>query len=154
MSRQHIPVKSSTITYIQICLTEASYTFSCSVSVPINQNGLKIEGSPTSIKISKYGLTVFWEEDNSILVWFNIIILLSKYLYCNTICVMNMWDNEPNMCSNENCKTDLMKSVDSSKEKQIKPCRRVSVHFKSICLHTISKTRKVKHQTGYQFFKT
>ncbi|XP_051740708.1 mucin-5B-like isoform X3 [Ctenopharyngodon idella] len=38
------------------------------VSIPINQNGIKIEGNPTSIKISKYGLTVFWEEDNSILI--------------------------------------------------------------------------------------
>ncbi|KAF4094917.1 hypothetical protein G5714_023995 [Onychostoma macrolepis] len=38
------------------------------VSIPINQNGIKIEGTPTSIKVSRYGVTVFWEEDNSILI--------------------------------------------------------------------------------------
>ncbi|XP_016322227.1 mucin-2-like isoform X13 [Sinocyclocheilus anshuiensis] len=38
------------------------------VSIPINQNGIKIEGTPTSIKVSRYGMTVFWEEDNSILI--------------------------------------------------------------------------------------
>ncbi|XP_073687675.1 uncharacterized protein [Garra rufa] len=39
------------------------------VSVPIYKNGIKIEGSPTSVKISsKHGVTVFWEEDNSLTI--------------------------------------------------------------------------------------
>nr|XP_021326285.1 mucin-2-like isoform X1 [Danio rerio] len=37
------------------------------VTVPTYKNGIKIEGSPTSFKISnKHGVTVFWEEDNSL----------------------------------------------------------------------------------------
>lgn len=47
------------------------------------------------------------------LYWYD---LLRKYCYynmCDWICEI--------MSSNENCKTDLMKSVDSSKEKQSKP---------------------------------
>ncbi|XP_077066438.1 mucin-5AC-like [Siphateles boraxobius] len=37
------------------------------VSVPTYNNGIKIEGSSTSVKISnKHGVTVFWEEDNSL----------------------------------------------------------------------------------------
>ncbi|KAL1247257.1 hypothetical protein QQF64_022633, partial [Cirrhinus molitorella] len=39
------------------------------VSVPTYKNGIKIEGSPTSVKISnKHGVTVFWEEDNSLTI--------------------------------------------------------------------------------------
>ncbi|RXN22579.1 mucin-2-like isoform X5 [Labeo rohita] len=38
------------------------------VSIPINKNGIKIEGSPSSIKVSRYGVTVFWEEDNSVVI--------------------------------------------------------------------------------------
>ncbi|TRY87240.1 hypothetical protein DNTS_031749 [Danionella cerebrum] len=37
------------------------------LSVPTYKNGIKIEGSPTSLKISsKHGVNVFWEEDNSL----------------------------------------------------------------------------------------
>lgn len=53
---------------MQKCLVENRNTFFYRVSIPISQNGIKIEGTPTSIKVSKYGMTVFWEEDNSILV--------------------------------------------------------------------------------------
>ncbi|XP_058622663.1 mucin-2-like isoform X1 [Onychostoma macrolepis] len=39
------------------------------VSVPTYKNGIKIEGSSTSVKISnKHGVTVFWEEDNSLTI--------------------------------------------------------------------------------------
>ncbi|XP_077066319.1 uncharacterized protein LOC143720620 [Siphateles boraxobius] len=39
------------------------------VSVPTYNNGIKIEGSSTSVKISnKHGVTVFWEEDNSLTI--------------------------------------------------------------------------------------
>ncbi|KAK9952106.1 hypothetical protein ABG768_017964 [Culter alburnus] len=39
------------------------------VSVPAYKNGIKIEGSSTSVKISsKHGVTVFWEEDNSLTI--------------------------------------------------------------------------------------
>ncbi|XP_056596653.1 mucin-2-like [Triplophysa dalaica] len=39
------------------------------VSIPINQNGIKIEGSLSSAKISRYGVTVFWEEaDQSVVI--------------------------------------------------------------------------------------
>ncbi|XP_016322212.1 mucin-2-like [Sinocyclocheilus anshuiensis] len=39
------------------------------VSVPTYKNGIKIEGSPTSVKMSnKHGVTVFWEEDNSLAI--------------------------------------------------------------------------------------
>ncbi|XP_057185195.1 mucin-5B-like [Triplophysa rosa] len=39
------------------------------VSIPINQNGIKIEGSLSSAKISRYGATVFWEEaDQSVVI--------------------------------------------------------------------------------------
>ncbi|XP_043083626.1 mucin-2 [Puntigrus tetrazona] len=39
------------------------------VFVPTYKNGIKIEGSPTSVKISnKHGVTVFWEEDNSLTI--------------------------------------------------------------------------------------
>ncbi|XP_051981077.1 mucin-5AC-like, partial [Xyrauchen texanus] len=41
------------------------------VSIPTNQNGVKIEGSPSSLKISKHGVTVFWEKDHSVSVWCN-----------------------------------------------------------------------------------
>ncbi|RXN22576.1 intestinal mucin [Labeo rohita] len=39
------------------------------VSVPTYKNGIKIEGSQTSVKISnKHGVTIFWEEDNSLTI--------------------------------------------------------------------------------------
>ncbi|XP_051545118.1 mucin-2-like [Myxocyprinus asiaticus] len=39
------------------------------VSIPTYKNGIKIEGSPSSLKIAnKHGVTVYWEEDQSVLI--------------------------------------------------------------------------------------
>lgn len=47
------------------------------MSIPINQNGIKIEGSLSSAKISRQGVTVFWEEvDQSVVVRFIITVSL------------------------------------------------------------------------------
>uniref|UniRef100_A0A9J7XSW5 Uncharacterized protein n=1 Tax=Cyprinus carpio carpio TaxID=630221 RepID=A0A9J7XSW5_CYPCA len=55
---------NGSITFSTIIFFHILY-ISIRVSVPINKNGIQIEGSPTSVKISnKHGVTVFWEEDN------------------------------------------------------------------------------------------